>query len=166
VQGLHAVCGADATIVLAGATYRLADIRIRHYGEIEKRILASRPNPLEAVKPQLAGLPEHLQKHLLSQAYDDLMRGPQASQDEMSQWLSTPEGTCFLLWLLLREHQPDISLEWCESVLDDDPAALEQVHARLDEAFGSPPGKRTSQVLETRGATKTAAFLGAASSVA
>lgn len=117
MDGLHELTAAETTVTILDRTYRLAPLRLRDWGEIERRILAGRPDPLDLVLSKLDGLAEHLQRELLSRAYDDARRGRRVSASELHDWLSTPEGHVVQFWLSVRQHQPDVSLDDAEQLL-------------------------------------------------
>jgi hypothetical protein len=166
MDGLHQVAAAQTVIELDGKSYRLSPLKAKHYAEIERHILQSRPDPLEAVKSRLEGLPEHLQRHLVGLAYDQLLRGPRVAADELWQWMNSREGACYALWLAVREQHPEVTLEECRRLVEAaDQEVFDTIQRRLDEASGLPPGKQAGQAYtEQKRAAETAPSPGGASS--
>lgn len=117
MDGLHELTAAGVTVSIGGREYRFAPLRLRDWGEIERRILATRPDPLDLVLPKLVDLPEHAQRQLLAVAYDDARRGRRVTAAEMNEWLTTPEGRVVQFWLSIRQHHPDVTLEQAEELI-------------------------------------------------
>ena len=117
MDGLHELTAAEATLTIAGRDYRMSPLRLRDWGEIERRILDTRPDPLDLVLSKLDGLPLEQQRELLSLAYDDARQGRRLTANELRQWLATPEGQVVQFWLSLRQHQPALTLEDAERLL-------------------------------------------------
>ncbi len=57
MDGLCQLTASAHTIAIGGRTFRLTPLTLADYGEIENRILAGRPDPLEGLPARLAGLP-------------------------------------------------------------------------------------------------------------
>ncbi len=156
MDGLHQMVSTETEIVIDGTAYRLMPLKAKHYAQIERRLLELRPDPLEAVRQRLDGLPEHLQRHLVGLAYDRLLRGARVAADELWEWMNGHEGTCYVLWLSLRENHPDLTLEDCRGLVDSaNQDQLESIQQKLDQAngltVGNPAGQAQSTATETAG---------------
>lgn len=141
MDGLHALAAGEYHLTIGGNEYRLAPLRICDYAEIETFLLSRRPDPLDAVIPKLAHLPEPLQRHLLSEAYQELRRGRRVSLDEINEWLATPHGEVYQFWLSIRQHHPEITLERAEELVRVAGAEEnESLQQAMDVAQGEPVG--------------------------
>lgn len=141
MDGLQTVAATDVAITIGGGNYRLARLRLVDYAEIERHLLASRPDPLALVLANLAKLEEPLQRHLLERAYDDARRGPRVAREDLLDWFDTHAGKVFRVWLSLRRYEPDLTLPDAERLLSR--ATLEeelQLRWALEEVAGDPRG--------------------------
>jgi hypothetical protein len=137
---LHELCATGSEVELEGRVYRLGSIaRACDWAEIQKRIIEGRPDPLELVRPRLAGLPEAMARQLLELAYEDLKRVRSVTSDEIVDWMHTARGTVYCLWMALRDHHPEIALDspLLERLRNSaDPALWAMLQSKLDEASG------------------------------
>jgi hypothetical protein len=140
MDGLHEMTAAESVWNIGGKEYRLAPLRLRDYGEMEQRILAGRPDPLAVVRPRLEGLPEPLQRHLLSAAYDDARRGGRVTVGELDEWMDTVEGRVYQFWLAIRRNHPEVTLEEADALLCQAGAEHEGIQRQLQESRGLPAG--------------------------
>ena len=140
MDGLHEMTAAESVWSIGGKEYRLAPLRLRDYGEMERRILAGRPDPLEVARSKLEGLAEPLQKHLLSAAYDDARRGGRVSIGELSEWMDTVEGRVYQFWLAARRNHPEVTLDEADALLCQAAAEHDHMQRQLQESGGLPWG--------------------------
>jgi len=117
MEGVHELTGTPVQVAIDGRSYRLAPLRIRHLGEMERHLLAGRPDPLELVAKRLPELPEAAQRVLLERAYDQLRQGPRVSWQELRDWMQSPAGRIYQFWLAVREYEPELTLEQAEELI-------------------------------------------------
>ncbi|MHB9048973.1 MAG: hypothetical protein ACYC35_23900, partial [Pirellulales bacterium] len=134
MDGLSELTAAPVTWTIGGRQYRVAPLRARDYGEMERQVLAARPDPLELVKTKLAGLPERLQERLLIAAYEDARKGARVSAGELAEWMGTIPGRIFQFWLGLRQNHPELTLEAAGELL------RQAGEEREANATNTPPG--------------------------
>jgi hypothetical protein len=156
MDGLGRLTAAACTFRAGGRTYRLAPLTLADYGEIEKRIVASRPDPLEAVRARLAGRPEDERREELGRALDQLCSMRRVTLGDLDRWWQTSDGLCYRLWLMLRKEQPAMTLEAAAGVLRrTDAAGRAEIARRMADCQGWPdpwppvPAARASEADET-----------------
>ncbi len=141
MDGIQEMTGAGMTREVEGRTYRFAALTTRDYGEIERRILQLRPDPLEALAARARDLPEVALRRLAELAYQDLRRGPLVRYEELCEWLESEAGLRFRTFLSLRHDQPGITEPEAADVLDalrrQGPRQAEEM---LDATDGMPSG--------------------------
>jgi len=141
MDGLQMLAATDVAVMIGGESYRLARLRLIDYAEIERHLLASRPDPLALVLATLTGLEEGLQRHLLERAYDDARRGPRVAHADLLDWCDTHAGQVFRVWLSLRRNEPSFTLAETERLLARaTPEEEAQLRRALDEVAGDPRG--------------------------
>jgi len=146
MDGLNQLTAADHTIAVGGRTYRMSPLTLKDYGEIENRILAKRPDPLAAAIEKLQGLGRKQQEFLLGRAYDRAVSARYVTAEELDHWRRTREGFCYLFWLMLRKHQPEISLEEAGRLLEQLTEDAEaELAARMEDCNGLPEGNPSSR---------------------
>jgi len=141
MHGLNQLTAADHTVAIAGRTLRLSPLTLADYGEIENRILARRPDPLALVREKFDGLSEEQQRFLLGRAYDRAAAAQLVTAEELRRWRDTPEGICYRFWLMVRKHQPEITLEEASELfrraIDRHGA---EIRRRMDQLNALPEG--------------------------
>ena len=140
MDGLNQLTAADHALEIAGRTYRLGTLTLKDLGEIENRIVSKRPDPLAVAVEKLDRLDQKQQEFLLGRAYDRAALARRATVREVEAWRRTREGICYLFWLMVRKHQPEITLEKAVELVDE---MADEVRAelcrRIDEGSGLPP---------------------------
>ena len=101
--------GSAVSVELNGRMIALSPMRVKHYAEIERRIVAMQPDPLKTATDGLAGLSAENARALLALAYDKATRVKYATPGEIYAWLDTTAGAACLLWLLARDAAPDMT---------------------------------------------------------
>jgi hypothetical protein len=141
MDGLNQITAAGHTVTIAGRTYRLGPLTLEDYGEIENRILAGRPDPLAVALDKLDRLDEQQQRTLLARAYDEAVKCPMVTIAELERWRETPQGFCYRFWLMIRKHQPEITLERAAELIEQLGAeARAEVGRRVKDCSGLPAG--------------------------
>jgi hypothetical protein len=145
VYGLNELTGADQTVEIEGRTYRLGPLTLKDYGEIENRIIARRPDPVALVLQSLHGLNPRQQEFLLGRAYDRAAAARQATIAELDLWKRTPEGVCYLFWLMVRKGHPEITFERAAELVEHLATAVREELPRRADDVGLPRGNRSGQ---------------------
>lgn len=133
-MSLSDLAAAETVCAIGGRAYRLAPLRVRDFAEMERLVLASRPDPLAVVRAKLDGLPDHLQRHLLTAAWHEARRAHRVSIDELAEWMNTLAGQVYAFWLSIRRNHPEITREEAEALYD-----------QAQAEGGGCLGKRTGQ---------------------
>ncbi len=118
-MSLDALGSSPATICIAGHELTISRIKARHLSQVQAHVVKQSGNPVEKIKPSLEGLDEESKKYVLGLAYDDYRRQQSMTLDDLMEFLSEIEGFAYLLWLLARDHQPDMTLEQAEKIVGD-----------------------------------------------
>ncbi len=112
---------------IAGKTFHLMPLLVRHYAEAAEIIRSKKPKPLDAVAslmPTIQSLaPEDRQyaiKQLLAMAYDDERNGSMIALVEVQSWHRTHEGLVHRLFCQIRQKHPDVTQEYVEQLLQVD----------------------------------------------
>jgi hypothetical protein len=111
--------GSEPLIEVNGKRYRLG----RFTRKVLKQFLSwadeELGNPLEQVKGQLAGFPEHIQEIMVRDAIDRAKLRRSINSPEVQALLTTPEGAMKILALLFQQHQPALSDRDVERIYDE-----------------------------------------------
>jgi hypothetical protein len=114
-------------------------LRVGHLLEIERRMLAERRDPLEAVIARWEQFSESQRREFLEAAFEHLARPPAAAFAEIIAWMNQPLGTAFALWLVARDGQPELSWDECrDRVLKAPLETLERIQRALSPEMWEP----------------------------
>lgn len=145
MDGLEELTAPYTDKEIGGKVYRLGFMNLDDWGEATRILKASRPSPIESIKPHLRELDEESRKHLLSLAWRDERDGDLIAQFEVERWIETPQGRIYRFWFMLRKHQPKITLKQADALLqilaEEDAESLRILAA---EALGNPKGNSQS----------------------
>ena len=143
MDGLNQLTAADHTVEIGGRTYRLGPLTLRDYGEIENRVVSQRPDPVAVALRSLEGLSPRQQEFLLGRAYDRAVSTRRATAAEVDQWKRTPEGFCYLFWLMVRKGHPKITLKRAAELVEQLAGEVRQQLGRRMEGgrIGNPSHK-------------------------
>ncbi|MBI2826705.1 MAG: hypothetical protein HYX69_18695 [Planctomycetia bacterium] len=114
MESLPTLAASPISIVLSGRSYLMTPLSLRDYGEIELAIL-DRAKPDHRVSPE-----------------------------EMANWMSSSVGLAYVLWLVLRTHQPEMTLSGCRALLASE-TDWGRIERELDRASGLPVGNCRGQ---------------------
>jgi hypothetical protein len=145
MDGLSQLTAADHSMVIDGRAYCLSPLTLADYGRIENQILASRPDPCDAVYQRLAGLGREEQEQELSRAYDLAAAARHVTLDDLDQWWRTPTGFCRRFWLMIRKRQPHVALEEVAAMLQRLPVERRPELVRCMEACHGLPDERETE---------------------
>jgi hypothetical protein len=122
-------------------------LRVGHLLEIERRMLAERRDPLNAVITRWDEFSESQRRELLEAAFEYLARPLAATFAEIIAWMNQPLGTAFALWLVARDGQPELSWDDCRArVLKAPLETLERIQRALSpEMWESAVGNSFGQ---------------------
>lgn len=120
MNGLQNIAGSSAPIDIDGRTYHLSPLTLRALGEVERRVIARRISPLDALADCIDRFSTEQQRQLIDRAVDATARLTlSATQAEVAAFLTSYEGICFFFYLSTRETQPEIdSPEAAQRLLD------------------------------------------------
>ncbi len=164
-DGLKNIAGTPATVTIGGKEYRLTQWTPELIGEVEEYVVSLRPNPIVKTK-EAAGVidadgkplftPKE-QQFMISEAIKQTaMMNHSASQEEVSCFMQSYNGSCFLFWAVARTHQPEInSPTTARKTLDllskqeMDLLEVDMVRASGMEALGNSPSQTQGEAAET-----------------
>ncbi len=111
MDGIYEMAASPMPAVVGGTTYLLGQLTASDDGLIEQRILTERRKPADVLAEFLPKLEGEDRRALLEIAWKDEVRGPRVPYAEVRSWLLTERGQVFRMWLMLKHHQPDTTLE-------------------------------------------------------
>lgn len=134
-----AMDGVPRSFAFGEESWVLSPVTIEDYCEVERRIVAMQPHPLEEVRPYLSGMDESHARTLLEIAYKDTMALRRATPQQVAEYLRTGDGFVLLVWLSVRKTQPTISEKAVASVVRSMTATqLVSLRDAIDDASGTP----------------------------
>jgi len=147
MDGLLELVPPSTTFNVGGIELRISQLRVADYAQASAHLLSKRP-PLEEALPKiLAQCPDQDTKNAVAgYAFTRAMRGHVVPTDELLDWLnSDPEGMVWFWWLRLKRHQPDITLDQTETLLQimdaEHAAEVRRINQLLSETpLGNSPG--------------------------
>ena len=165
-DGAKNITGSPATVTIGGKEYRLTPWTPEVIGEVEEYVVSLRPNPIVKTK-EAAGAkgadgkplftPEE-QQYMIGEAIKQTaMMNHSASQEEVALFMQSYNGTCFLFWVMAREHQPEInSRETARKTLDSlskqemDQLEVDMTRASGMEELGNSPSQTQDEETQPR----------------
>jgi hypothetical protein len=102
-----------AEIEIDGHRFRWSRLTLGDYRELERRYIASRPDPMACAREHLVGLSEGLQRRLLEIAFDAALEPAAPTVEELRRWLLGCEGLSAALELSVRLATPTVAAEQC-----------------------------------------------------
>jgi hypothetical protein len=112
-----------------GKTYLLSPLQLVDLKELEHFL---RQQPVEAIKPMLAGLSADMQKFLLEKAYED-GKAIRIGTSEFNQQSQSFDGISYMLWLSLRKTQPSLTREQAIDLLNNN---VDELMPKINAAAG------------------------------
>lgn len=128
--------GAALPITIDGVTYQTAtQLRFDMRGEIEARIVSLRPDFMEEIGKSLKHFPREYHKEIIAEAVKRSAMANFVTNEEFDAYLNTEEGAAYLLWVMIREKQPEIdSLEKALAIAKK--IDVLELQRKLDRAAG------------------------------
>jgi|GEM_PF-6031009 len=120
MNGLQNITASPASIEIAGQNYILSPLTLRALGEVERRVVARRISPLDALADCIDRFSAEHQQRLIDRAVEATARlSLSATQAEVAAFLTSYEGICFFFYLSARDAHPEIdSAEAATRLLD------------------------------------------------
>jgi hypothetical protein len=129
--------GAGIVVALRGKEYRISPLRSIDFGEMEQYMLTHRVTPLDIVLDRASKIPKENLDKLLEIAYQDSKPMSKATPQELEDWIRTPIGQVYYVWLHIRRLQPDVSLENVRSLIALlDSEEIADLRNKLDRVSG------------------------------
>lgn len=151
-DGLNRAMGVGPTITLCGQTYLVKGKILRHRAVIEAEMLKNRPDPIAMMHQLLPALRgDEVGIRALAREMTAIAKEwKSVTGDEMKSWLDTMEGFTFLMWLAIRDNDPELlTLERVGNMLWDEiqnemmgiskESKLQQLAHAIDQASGEGP---------------------------
>jgi hypothetical protein len=108
----EAVAGALGTLELGGRTYLVSQPDDRTFASIHKEFRKNAPTPIKAVSKELEDLPPQYRATAIKAAVELTAGGAvDLSESFIREQLQEPRGCAFLVYLLVKPQQPDVTLE-------------------------------------------------------
>jgi hypothetical protein len=103
-------------LVHQGKRYPLRPLTEDDFERIEEYLQKQRKDPLSAIEDDFARAANNprLQEMLVERAYRDLRKEKtvaKVTRQEVHDYLDTREGTIHSLWLMMKHHAPDLTLD-------------------------------------------------------
>jgi hypothetical protein len=105
-------------VTIGGRKYGFSEIPLAGLGELQQWLKEHVPRPLDAIKGRLEGFNERERAELLRQAREEDKAWPpqMGSAAAAGVLLSSEAGQIQALWVALRVHQPETTLEQAHTV--------------------------------------------------
>ncbi len=126
----------EDTVRIGGEEFTFSPLTARDYAEIERRITASRGDPIAVAKRLAADLPADERRAILEKAYDDAMRARHVTAVELDEFMASVDGLVFCFWLSVRKKHPDVTLERAGELLET--LGNEALRELMQKASGLP----------------------------
>ena len=118
MDGLHEMTAAAVAVEIGGCTYQLHPLRARDWGEAARMLLSKKRPALDVLKDsRLKDLPDEAVRHLVELAWHDERSGELVPAQEIDCWFRRGDGAAYEFWLMIRQAQPEISLERAEGAV-------------------------------------------------
>lgn len=133
---LDELTAAPRRMKLAGIEFTIAPLELREWGELQAWFKDNVTSPLQAVAPGLDLLPEPERKAAMSAALVKQLRWPPrvATEEWLDSISNTTGGDAMFLWVVLRKHHPEITLEQANRLSSR--ASAEESRAVIFQALG------------------------------
>ena len=124
-------------VTLAGRTFLVGEMRLRDLIDLQAWIDSRWESPLDAVRPSLEPMGERERMDALRGLWDACEAGPPMwGTDEAMRILNCPEGIAETFYVVLRTHQPEMTLiqlrEVAESTTPEEYMAMLTAWRRVD----------------------------------
>jgi|694.fasta_scaffold127184_2 hypothetical protein len=114
------VAGAQGSVVFSGITYLIDQVTDKHIATLHKHLRRHLKSPLASIVDSLAGLPLELQKTAIQEAVQlQANGGAEGNEAFFRDGMQSAEGCGFLFWLLAKKNHPDLSLERCVAIINE-----------------------------------------------
>lgn len=134
-DGLNRVLGTDTTIELNGKKYKATRLRYKHIAEASQHVLDIRPDLIEEVGKSLAKVPEQFHQAIIDAAVRRMEQRTQVEEAELRRFMGSMEGQHFVLWMMLRDNNPQFdSPAKVQAEFDD--LDLEELARKIKEKSG------------------------------
>ncbi|MHC4676454.1 MAG: hypothetical protein ACYTBZ_28530 [Planctomycetota bacterium] len=108
-DGLKNIAAPDVSVTIGDKSYRLTAMTPESLGEVEDHVITLRANPVAKTKEVLDLFSPEEQLALMTEAVKATTQmNIKASQEEVDNFLNSYAGVCFMLWTMIRTHQPEI----------------------------------------------------------
>lgn len=141
--------GAARTITVGGKTVRVTQLTLNMWGELSALAAAKRAGVLDLALQRAANQPPAIQDKLITAAVNAACP-TSVTQEDVGRFIALPDGLIQFARLLLREHQPELSVDEIRTWLGPlPPDVVAQLFAR---ATGMELSQKNGQAAETTAA--------------
>lgn len=142
MDGLFEMLAAPRPHTVLGKEYLLCPPTLTQRAELEHRMMADHPTPLEVVRTMLKELTGRDREFLLEMAFQETRWGGRPTMAQFERWLLTYEGSIRMLACQLDKHHPGMTLEQVEMLMRA--GGIELIIASR-ETMGKPVGNSGSR---------------------
>jgi hypothetical protein len=139
---------AGTPVAIGGVSYRVAKFGPRSYGDLNAWLKAQKPDPRTLAKELCAGLSDAVAIEIWRDLKDEAQDWPITVDTYQGNMLltTTSEGAAQVVWVTLRQYQPDVTLQRAAEIARD--MTVEEVglliRAALPEPTHDPKAERIS----------------------
>lgn len=123
MDGIIHIAGGDAVeITIADGTFTVSTKTLRDYAAIEAFILARRPDLYQETLRWFSSLPDSIRggpeiKEIVTAAMKAANRARFAVAEEIHEYNNSISGGGHRLWLAIKDHHPDVTVERCVEII-------------------------------------------------
>ena len=137
-DSLEKAAGTGVTITLGGKTYEIKPFSVGDYIALRSHIRSKR---IEDFRKSAEGMDSSDRRAIITELVSQNI-----GEFELTQEIATPEGSIFMLWRLVKKHEPDLTLEKVQEMLngadlDDLEGIVSGLNVPEDEPKNPPTGE-------------------------
>lgn len=141
--------GLGIFIELDGIRYQAAPLLPEDLEAAREWLKSKTPNPLDLLKGQIEGLPEHVQTALANKAYDAYEKWGSLNTVQGHTWANSLDGLAFFFWRSVKKAHPEVTQEFIlKKLADVGLRKVKEITSKLDEVSGvsgNAPGPTRSK---------------------
>lgn len=123
-----AIVAAIGTITLGGNVYFLRPVTPQDLMTFEGYVAKRLKSPIQSAAEEVQGLPPALQEMVMREAVRLKSAGPvKPSTQYVTEILGSPQGLAHMIWILARDHHPDLKTSELIGLIGDDEATVQRV---------------------------------------
>lgn len=148
--------GREQDVQALGKTWKLARWERRVWWDLLAWARLKIPDPVDLIAGKLALMPEPIAKHAVDAALRASRTFLSINSAEVQSLLASLEGSVYTVWLLLREHQPNVTEDEAYKVVLD--IGKDNLPGIFAIALGKSPEKKTEKPVQVEPLSTIAAL--------